>query len=710
MALLVACAGGPKPAPTATPPAEPGDSAPANPSGPSAGEAPVAVETPAEADPVAEGKVGAGLIPRSVIFGNPERAGATLSPDGKSLGYLAPKDGVLNVWVAPIKAGVVDFGAAKAVTADTKRPIRSFDFAFNGTHLVYDQDAGGDEDFHLYSVEIATSTTIDLTPFPKIAARIEGMDPTQPNVLLAGVNDRDPQLHDLYKIDIVTGDRTKILENPGFGEIVLDNDLIPRLGFEPTPDGGFKVKKLDKDGKWVEFTTIGGEDGLTTAFSGFDKKNKLVYGTDSRGRDTAALVQVDVATGKSKLLAEDGRADAGAAIVHPTTHAVQAVAFNYERVSWKVLDKSIAKDLANLAKVQRGDVNVTSRTLDDKWWTVIFTGDDQSPKAYLWDRAKQKATLLWSLRPQLDDVKLARMTPVVIKARDGLKLVSYLSLPPAEDPEGDGSPTAPLPMVLLVHGGPWARDRWGPNGLHQFLASRGYAVLSVNFRGSTGFGKTFLNAGNGQWGKAMHDDLLDAVAWAVEKKVTGADKVCIMGGSYGGYATLAGLTMTPDVFACGVDIVGPSNIVTLLNTIPAYWAPIIAIFKTRVGDWSTPEGKAALLEVSPLTHVAKIERPLLIGQGANDPRVKQSESDQIVKAMRDKKIPVTYVLFPDEGHGFARPENSLAFYAIVEAFLSAHLGGVYQPMTADDFAGSTIQIKAGRSGVPGLPATVGLVK
>jgi dipeptidyl aminopeptidase/acylaminoacyl peptidase len=310
---------------------------------------------------------------------------------------------------------------------------------------------------------------------------------------------------------------------------------------------------------------------------------------------------------------------------------------------------------------------------------------------------------LFSTRPELEEAPLARMHPVVIKSRDGLDLVSYLTLPNAQDADGDGKADKPGPMVLMVHGGPWARDSWGFNPLHQLLANRGYAVLSVNFRSSTGFGKAFGNAGNRQWGKAAHDDLLDAVSWAVAGGVADKDKVCILGGSYGGYATLVGLTMTPDVFACGVDIVGPSSIITLIESIPPYWAPMMALFKDRVGDWTTPEGKKALLEVSPISHVANIKRPLLIGQGANDPRVKQAESDQIVAAMRERRIPVTYVLFPDEGHGFARPENNQAFWAVAEAFLSAHLGGLYQPVTKEDLASSTIQVPAGRNGIPGFP-------
>jgi dipeptidyl aminopeptidase/acylaminoacyl peptidase len=297
------------------------------------------------------------------------------------------------------------------------------------------------------------------------------------------------------------------------------------------------------------------------------------------------------------------------------------------------------------------------------------------------------------------------MHPVVIKSRDGLELVSYLTLPKGADPDNIGRPKAPLPLVLLVHGGPWGRDSWGYDAEHQLLANRGYAVLSVNYRGSTGIGKEFLNAGNKEWARKMHDDLVDAVRWSIEEKIADPKRVAIMGGSYGGYATLVGLTFTPDLFACGVDIVGPSNLQTLLSTIPPYWAPAMELFKNRVGDPTTDDGKALLAERSPLTHVERIERPLLIGQGANDPRVKKAESDQIVKAMQEKKIPVTYILFPDEGHGFARPENRLAFYAVAEAFLAEHLGGRYEPI-GKAFAGSTITCPQGVDGVPGLASAV----
>jgi dipeptidyl aminopeptidase/acylaminoacyl peptidase len=377
------------------------------------------------------------------------------------------------------------------------------------------------------------------------------------------------------------------------------------------------------------------------------------------------------------------------------------VSFTYDRTRWKFLDPGIAQEFEILKKVADGDVNVVSRTLDDKSWVVAYLMDNGPVRYYHYDRATKKARLLFTNRAALEGLPLAKMQPRVVKSRDGLDLVCYLTLPPSQEVEGKGLAKQPLPMVLLVHGGPWARDAWGLEPQHQLLANRGYAVLSVNYRGSTGFGKKFLNAGNREWAGKMHDDLLDAVQWAVDQKIARKDKVAIMGGSYGGYATLVGLTFTPETFACGVDIVGPSNILTLLNTVPAYWKPAIQIFKDRVGDWTTEEGKKELVARSPLSRVQDIRKPLLVAQGANDPRVKQAEADQIVDAMEKHKIPVTYVLYPDEGHGFARPENRLSFYAVAEAFLAQHLGGRYEPV-GEAFSGSSITVPTGASNVPGL--------
>jgi dipeptidyl aminopeptidase/acylaminoacyl peptidase len=426
---------------------------------------------------------------------------------------------------------------------------------------------------------------------------------------------------------------------------------------------------------------------------------------DSRGRDTAAVTAVNLETGATRILAADPRADASGVLAHPTEGTIQAVAFNYTRTEWTVLDPAVQADLDYLRTVAPGDVAVTSRTLDDRVWTVAFLLDNGPARSYLYDRAAKRATFVFTNRKAMEGLPLARMHPVVIRSRDGLELVSYLTLPPEADPDGRGRPRHAVPLVLSVHGGPWARDSWGLDPEHQWLANRGYAVLSVNFRGSTGFGKRFVNAANREWAGKMHDDLLDAVAWAVREGIALRDRICITGGSYGGYATLIGLTFTPTVFACGVDIVGPSNLITLLNTIPPYWEPGIAQFTSRVGDHRTEDGRRFLESRSPLPFVARIQRPLLIGQGANDPRVKQSESDQIVAAMQKKGISVTYVLYPDEGHGFVRPENRLSFNAVMEAFLSRHLGGRYEPV-GDAFGGSTVTVPTGADDVPGLAAAL----
>jgi dipeptidyl aminopeptidase/acylaminoacyl peptidase len=447
--------------------------------------------------------------------------------------------------------------------------------------------------------------------------------------------------------------------------------------------------------------TVAMEDTLTTSPVDFDKTGKILYMISSRNRNTAALIALDLESGVRTLVAEDPQADVSGIMVHPTAKNVQAAAFTYDRKHWQILDASILEDMRYLRTVADGDVEVVSRTLDDRYWIVAYVMDNGPVRYYRYDREGQQAHFLFSNRKALEGMPLAKMSPVVIASRDGLNLVCYYTLPVGSDSNGDGRPDKPLPMVLVVHGGPWARDVWGYNAWHQWLTNRGYAVLSVNFRGSTGFGKTFINRSTREWGAKMHDDLIDAVHWAIQQGIADADRVAIMGGSYGGYATLVGLTFTPEMFACGVDIVGPSNLVTLIESIPPYWQPQVELWTTRVGDHRTEEGRAFLTKRSPLTYVDRIQRPLLIGQGANDPRVKQTESDQIVQAMQEKNIPVTYVLFPDEGHGFARPKNRLSFNAVAEAFLSECLGGRYEPID-DDFKGSSITVPIGADVLPGL--------
>lgn len=641
------------------------------------------------------------LIPRQLLFGNPDKASAQISPDGANISWLAPLDGVLNVWVAPAD----NPAAARPVTRDTGRGIRIYGWAYTAAHIIYLQDVGGDENWRLYAVQLASGEILDLTPLENIHAQIQEASPQHPGQLLVGLNDRDAQFHDLYRIDLTTGERSLVWQNDGFAGFVTDSDFRVRFAVRMTADGGAEYLEGTDGGDWIPYIAVGPEDSLTTMPVGFDRSGETLYLTDSRGRDTAALKAIQLSSGVATILAAADRADVSDTLSHPTEKTVQAVAFTAERKEWQVLDDAIATDLEFLATVADGDLEVLSRTLDDRCWIVAYLLDDGPVRYYRYLRARREAQFLFTNRAALEGLPLVKNHPATLPSRDGLNLVCYYSLPREADPDNTGRPRQPLPLALLVHGGPWARDEWGYNPVFQLLANRGYAVLSVNFRGSTGFGKGFINAGNREWGGKMHDDLLDAVQWAIDQGIADPARVAILGGSYGGYAALVGMTFTPEVFACGVDIVGPSNLITLMNTIPPYWQPQIDLFTSRVGDYRTEEGRAFLLTRSPLTYADHIVRPLLIGQGANDPRVKQSESDQIVAAMQEKNIPVSYILYPDEGHGFARPENNLSFFAVTEAFLAEHLGGRYEPLGAD-LTGSSLTAPAGAEYVPGLAAAL----
>lgn len=642
------------------------------------------------------------LISRTALFGNPTRAAGQISPDGQWLSWLAPKDGVLNIWLAPAS----NPQAARAITQAVERPIRQYFWSPDASAVMYIQDKGGDENFLLYRVDVATGTETTLTPFENTRVQLVGASTTRKDKLLLGLNNRDPQWHDIHLLDLTTGELTLVLENNAYAGFEADDTLTLRMAMQQNEAGGtdyFRV--VDNVVEPEPFETSAMEDALTTSPAGYTSDGTTLYWIDSRGRNTAALFAQDTATGERRLIAADDRADISNTLRHPVTGVVEAFAVNYLTTEWTAIDPAMGAALAWLRERLDGEFSVQSRTDDDSVWIIANDPLIKPVRTFIYDRVTQTLIPFYVSRPELEGAPLQPMHTVEIASRDGLTLPCYLTLPPGSDPDGDGKPDAPVPMVLLVHGGPWARDTYGFNGVHQLLANRGYGVLSVNFRGSTGFGKAFLNAANKQWGLTMHDDLIDAVDWAVANGIAVRDKVAIMGGSYGGYATLAGLTFTPEVFACGVDIVGPSNLETLLETIPPYWAPLVKTFHERMGDPRTEEGRALLRAASPLYRADKIIKPLLIAQGANDPRVKQSESDQIVGAMKAAGIPVTYVLYPDEGHGFARPENNISFYAIAENFLAECMGGRAEPL-GDALAPASAQIVEGAEHVKGLEAAL----
>ena len=611
------------------------------------------------------------LIPRSVLFGNPERTSPRISHDGSRLGWIAPKDGVLNVWVAPIdESDGVDWAAARAVTDDTDRGIRTFGWAWDGRHLLYVQDVGGDENWRLYDVDLVTGERRDLTPFEKIHAQIIGSSKRRPTEVLVGMNADNPQLHDVYRLDLETGNLVKEIENPGYAGWLADEDLVVRCALAPLPDGSLDVLVRDSaSADWRTLLTVPAEDVTSSDVVSFSGDGRSLVMISAAGADTGRLTRVDLATGATTVLAEDPEADVAGAMLDPDTRDPQIVMILKDRMSYVVLDPSVEDDLKAIRGLHPGDPMFLGRDESDQTWLVGFTVDAGSLTFYMYDRASKSGRLLFEARPALSSYTLAAMEPFSFTARDGLEIHGYVTFPP-------GQGRSSLPAVLDVHGGPQVRDSWGYNPEAQWFANRGYLCVQVNYRGSTGYGKAFVAAGDREWGGKMHDDLIDAVSYVTGQGWADPSRVAIYGGSYGGYAALVGAAFTPDVFRCAVDIVGPSNLKTLLETIPPYWAPMIAQLYRRVGN---PETDAEFLwSRSPLSRARDIRIPLLIAQGANDPRVKQAESEQIVAALTEAGIEHEYLLFPDEGHGFAKPENRIRFYTAAERFLARYLGGRYE--------------------------------
>jgi dipeptidyl aminopeptidase/acylaminoacyl peptidase len=609
------------------------------------------------------------LIPLPVLFGNPERVSPQISPDGTQLAWIAPHEGVLNVWLAPVSMeSGLDLAAARVVTSDTDRGIRQFSWAHDGRHLLYLQDTGGDENWRLHDIDLQTMQHRDLTPFEGVQTELIAVEPEYPTEILVGLNKDNPQLHDVYRLDLGTGDLTKEVTNPGFIGWLADTQLAVRAGFAPQPDGSMAVMVRDgADDEWRQLLIVPAEDALSTDVITFSRDGRSMLLASSVDAETAQLVRVDLATGTTEVLAGDPVADVSGVKIDPASREPQVVMVQKARSEYLVLDQSVAGDLAAIRALHPGDPSIQNTDDADQVWLVSFTNDAGPVPFYAYDRRTGTSQFLFEHQPALSDYQLAPMEPFSFTARDGLTIHGYLTFPA-------GAERSQLPAVLNVHGGPWARDRWGFVPEAQWLANRGYLSIQVNFRGSTGYGKAFVNAGDREWGAAMQDDLSDAVAYVIGQGWADPARVAIYGGSYGGYAALAGATFTPDLYRCAVDIVGPSNLITLIETIPPYWAPLVAQFHNRVGNPETD--RDFLWSRSPLSAADRITIPLLIAQGANDPRVKQAESEQIVAALDKAGIDHEYMLFPDEGHGFAKPENRLKFYAAAERFLAKHLGGL----------------------------------
>ncbi len=619
------------------------------------------------------------LIPREVLFGNPDRANPRLSPDGRRIAYLAPDHGTMNLWINTV--GLPDDWhrqlAGRVITQDRNRGIRRYVWAENSKQILYIQDKAGDEDWHVYCVTLESGEVRDMTPFDGVQARIIALSPKHPDEALVALNRRDPRIHDIYRLNLESGTLSLQYENKeGFVAWTADPNLSVRAALKLLPNGGTALW-VRENGKtaWRTLLTWDPEDILNSGPIAFTPDGGSLYLVSSKGTDMAQLRQIDLTTRQEKLLARDRRADVSGVLLHPVSRTIQAVAFDKQRLHWKVLDPqqdglpSIRRDLRAIRRTRRGDFRVIDRDNADKTWLVSFTADDSPVNYYTYDRKTRQATWLYSNRSALEDLELAKSVPISFMSRDGWKIHGYFTKPPGLDAHE-------LPMVLLIHGGPWSRDTWGYNGTVQWLANRGYAVLRINYRGSRGYGKRFLNAANRDWGGAMQNDLIDGVQWAIEKGLADPKRVAVFGKFYGGYATLVSLAFTPEMFCCGVDVCGPSNLISFVKAVPPYWKPLEPLWFDRIGH---PERDAELLKSrSPLFHVQKITKPLLIFQGANDPRVKAAESLQMVEALRAAGKEVEYVEYPDEGHGFTMPANKLDFYARTEEFFARHLGGRYE--------------------------------
>ncbi len=605
------------------------------------------------------------LIPLGHFFDNPERALARLSPDGTRISWLAPREGVLNVWVRDAAGG-----EPVPVTDDRDRGIRSYLWSRDSRRILYSQDTGGDENHHLFSIDASgQGRARDLTPFGGVRAGLIAAPRATPGRVLVSMNLRDRSLFDAYRLTLASGKLELIGRNPG--NILgwqADREGRLRAAYAQTPAGDYELLVRDDEaGELRVVAEFANEDGGQPY--AFTPDGRRLWVGSARGSDLLRLVELDPSDGSETEIDRDGEVDLAGPMISDLTGELLGAVYLRDRMVLHAFDERLARDWEAVRALHPGDPRITGQDAAESRWIVAFDDDRDPGATFLYDRDTQKAELLYRSRPWLDPETLAPMAPVVITSRDGLALHCYLTLPLDTEPRD-------LPAVLVVHGGPWSRDAWGYDPQAQMLANRGYAVLQVNYRGSTGFGKRFTHAAEREFSGRMHDDLIDGVEWLVGERIADRARVGIYGGSYGGYAALVGASFTPDVFAAAVSMVGPSSLVTLVRSFPAYWRPLLASTWFRyVGDPDDPEQLADLEARSPLNRVDDITAPLLVIQGANDPRVTKAESDQIVAALRARGVDVEYLVKDDEGHGFVKPENRMEAYAAIERFFAKHLGG-----------------------------------
>lgn len=638
------------------------------------------------------------FIPRQVLFADAEYSGVAISPSGDRIAFLKPVNGVLNVWTAPV--GSPDRG--RPVTTDRGRGIRQFRWSGDGARLLYLQDQGGNENFQVISVTLSGEASVDLTRNGAVRTEVLGVSAKVPGAVLLGFNDRNPRAHDAYRVSLADGSRTLAFRNDrSFASFVVDSDLQVRVAVMPRADGRVDLFRVERGvAGTTAFLTIERDQAYGAAALSIDDAGRLLF-LDNRRGDLADLVAIPLDGGKIEVLARAVKADISDVLTVPATGRPLAVFEEYDTALWTAIDQSVAADFKTLSGQIANPFDIVSTDGTAQRWIVSERSSIQPRIYHVYSRAAGTLTRLFAAKPALDGYSLAQRTPVVIPSQDGLPLVSYLTLPPGADGNRDGRPDKPVPLVLDVHGGPYARDRAGFDAEHQWLANRGYAVLSVHFRGSTGLGKAFQNAGDREWGGKMHRDLIDAVDWAIAQGIADRDRVAVYGVSYGGYSALLAAAFTPDRFACNIDVVGPVNLVTLFKSTPPYWLAFRAQLMNRVGDPDNPADLRQLMAASPISKVDAISKPLLVGQGANDPRVKKAEPDQLVAKARSNGIPVTYIVYPDEGHGFARPANRISFFSASEQFLAQCLGGRAEPFN-DDLNGSSIVVEEGADLIDGF--------